>query len=67
MVDVIGMLKAAFTFGAELVGFKSKKLDLNNQADVKQAAKAQDAVTSKSQIEKAVADEDTEAVRRSLS
>jgi hypothetical protein len=64
MYDVFGMLKEGFGLAKEFITFKSKKLDLNNQADVKAAAIKQDEVSAKDKTAKAIATNNLDELRK---
>lgn len=51
---------------AEVFGFVNRRTDLKNAKDVREAAKAQDAVNVRSGIENSVANKDTKGTREDL-
>jgi hypothetical protein len=65
-MDIIACITAVGRAVAEVFGYASKRTDLKNAADVKQAAKAQENVDDKTRIEKAVANRDLESLRNDL-
>jgi hypothetical protein len=66
-VDIIALLSNGFNAIAQVFGFQSKKLDLKNQPDVKQAAEAQKEAGAQDKARAAIAKKDTDEIRRDLS
>ncbi len=62
----MGTLGAIFRALAEFLGFVNRRTDLKNAPDVREAAKAQQAVNERNEIEKSVAAKDTQGTREDL-
>jgi hypothetical protein len=60
----MGTIGNFFRALAEALGLMNRRHDAKNQADVKQAAKAQNTVNTRERIEDEVARKDTDAARR---
>ncbi len=63
----MGGLAAIFRFLAELTGLAAKRQELNNSPAMQAAAKARQEQAAKDEAIKAVADRDSDSVRRGLS
>lgn len=65
-MGVLELISNALGIVKEWLGFQSKKLDLKNAADVKDAAKRQDEVSAVDKTEKAIAGKDVNELRNEL-
>jgi hypothetical protein len=65
-MDFVALIANALGVVKEFFGFQSKKLDLNNAADMKAAAVAQDEAKAVDVTDKAIAQQDTAEIRKEL-
>lgn len=66
-MDIIALISNALGATKELLGFQSKKLDLNNSPAMQKAAQAQSEVDAANKVEKAIAEKDVDEIRKQLS
>lgn len=66
-MDIVGLISNVFGALKEFFGFQSKRLDLKNTQDMKDAEKAQNEQATKDKINQAIVEKNEDEVRKGIS